>query len=548
VKPLIQCLFVGLFALGLATAQESKGTPEAIAKVEAAKVAQKTNDFAAARDAARQAVELDPNFYEAHQLYKSSVQEIGLRAIPADLTGEARDAAMKKRREDHDKELSATYTAWAAKFPASSVVAYELGAMSMYSDYAKCESNMKKAIALDPKYARAYMELSLIEEARGNVKGRLDYLAKAAAADTVDPSWSFYYASALREVDPVANRKKSMEVAQHYPDSERGAQALYWLGYDSAKVEDKLEYLELLHHSFAPAKFSWSRSGMSGLFEIYIRINPPRALALAKEMVEAEKSPQDKKSWETMSTYAQNLIEARTMIGLGKQPAEAVKLLETTPMPRYIDLNPMHVLKAEAMDAAGNTQQAYDALVKLMGDKPTDALQAAMRTYGAKLGKNPAQVTAEVRGLLEKNAKPATEFSLARFGDEKKVSLADYRGKVVLLNFWYPFCGPCRGEFPYLQKILDKYAGKFVILAVNVHPAEADLVLPYMTGMHWGFIPLRSDEEFASKIYQARGFPTNYLIDQEGRIVYKPGGIRGPDAQRTMELQIEAILAQGDGK
>jgi hypothetical protein len=72
--------------------------------------------------------------------------------------------------------------------------------------------------------------------------------------------------------------------------------------------------------------------------------------------------------------------------------------------------------------------------------------------------------------------------------------------------------------------------------------------MPYMTGMHWGFIPLRSDEEFAGKVYKARGFPTNFLIDQEGRIVYKPGSIRGPDAQRTMELQIEAILAQDAAK
>ena len=546
-KRFIHCLSAALFALGGTAAQESTGTPEAKVKLEAAKAAQKTNDLAAARDAAREAIEIDPNFYDAHQIYKSSVQQLSGRAIPADLAGEARDEAMKKSREAVEKELSATYTAWTEKFPTSPVVAYELGAMSMYNDYAKCERYMKKAIGLDPKYARAYMELSLIEEARGNVEKRLDYLAKAAAADTTDPSWSFYYASALREVDPVLNRKKSLEVAQHYPDSERGAQALYWLGYDAAKVEDKLEYFELLHHSFVPGKFSWSRSGMSGLFEIYTGLNPSKALVLAKEMVEAEKTPQDKKSWETMSVYVQNLIQARTLID-GKQPAEAVKLLDATPSPRYIDLNPMHVLKAEAMDAAGNPQQAYDALVKLMGDKPTDTLQSAMRTYGAKLGKNTAQVADDVRALLEQGAKPATDFSLARYGDEKKVSIADYRGKVVLLNFWYPFCGPCRGEFPYLQRILDKYAGKFVILAVNVHPAESDLVLPYMTGMHWGFIPLRSDEDFASKIYKARGFPTNFLIDQEGRIVYKPGSVRGPDAQRTMELQIEAILAKGDRK
>jgi thiol-disulfide isomerase/thioredoxin len=162
--------------------------------------------------------------------------------------------------------------------------------------------------------------------------------------------------------------------------------------------------------------------------------------------------------------------------------------------------------------------------------------------YGAKLGKTAGQVRADVRKALEAKAKPVKEFSLARYGDEKKISLSDYRGRVVLLNFWYPYCGPCRGEFPHLQKVSEKYGPeRFVILAVNVHPEEDDYVLPYMKGKKFDFVPLRSNVEFAEREFGARGYPTNLLIDTEGRIVFKPGVIRG-DEVRKLELQIEALL------
>jgi thiol-disulfide isomerase/thioredoxin len=152
-------------------------------------------------------------------------------------------------------------------------------------------------------------------------------------------------------------------------------------------------------------------------------------------------------------------------------------------------------------------------------------------------------VNEDLWSLLDSKAKPAAELDTTRFGDEKKITLADYRGKVVLLNFWYPFCGPCRGEFPFLQSILTKYQSRgLVIISPNVMPAQDALVLPYMTRMHFGFIPMHSTEEWAGKAYGARGYPSNYLIDQQGRIVYRPGVIRGADAQRTMELQIEVVL------
>ena len=83
-----------------------------------------------------------------------------------------------------------------------------------------------------------------------------------------------------------------------------------------------------------------------------------------------------------------------------------------------------------------------------------------------------------------------------------------------------------------------------MILAINVHPNEDQFVMPYMKGNAYDFIPLRADETWASRDYKARGYPANYLVDQDGRIVYKPGVVRGADGQRKLEMQIETILSR----
>jgi hypothetical protein len=66
--------------------------------------------------------------------------------------------------------------------------------------------------------------------------------------------------------------------------------------------------------------------------------------------------------------------------------------------------------------------------------------------------------------------------------------------------------------------------------------------MPYLTKNRFTFRPLETTTEWAEKTYGARGFPTNLLVDGEGRIIFRPGIIRSPREQRTFELQIESLL------
>ena len=67
-------------------------------------------------------------------------------------------------------------------------------------------------------------------------------------------------------------------------------------------------------------------------------------------------------------------------------------------------------------------------------------------------------------------------------------------------------------------------------------------MMPYLTKNRFTFHALETTTEWAEQTYNARGYPTNLLVDGEGRIVFRPGIIRSPREQRTFELQVEALL------
>lgn len=117
-------------------------------------------------------------------------------------------------------------------------------------------------------------------------------------------------------------------------------------------------------------------------------------------------------------------------------------------------------------------------------------------------------------------AQLASDFKV-KATDGKELSLRNLRGKVVLLDFWASWCGPCRVEMPAVKKVWQKYGGeKFVIVGINMdHTKEAfesyvkseGLTWPqYFDGMGWN--------NKITKLYGVRGIPYTVLIDKDGAI------------------------------
>ncbi len=441
----VAVLMLQLFwSAGNAPADESNGTPAAKTHFDKGESARKSGDLSKAAEEFRQAIEIDPDYVEAHSSYiftrKLAASRSGDMREPAPEDPKARaewqkeqDKRQAERSEKIEKEITALYEGWTTQNPNKAAFVWALGSMYDYKDPARAEKYYRKAIELDPRFARAYMALSLKAEFRGDENASREYLKKAAETNPGDPQYLFYYAQKLRE-DRALYRRTTEELVKKFPSHERGAQGLYWLAETSDDPAEKVAVLERLRASFPPEKFSWSESGMSNLYEAYSKTDPDKALGFANEMTRL--FPRDK-NWQTIATCQRNLVWARTLIG-EEHASVACALLDVTTAPRYPESNQLPLLKAEALDRSGDTAEAYDSLVKLVAKGPDAELNAALLKYAAKLKKDSSQAESDIWELRDQAAKPGKEIGLPLYSEDRRITLADMKGKVFLLNFWYP--------------------------------------------------------------------------------------------------------------
>ena len=104
--------------------------------------------------------------------------------------------------------------------------------------------------------------------------------------------------------------------------------------------------------------------------------------------------------------------------------------------------------------------------------------------------------------------------------DGRQHRLADYRGKVVLINFWATWCGPCREEMPSIQELKNKLAGRpFVVLAVNLDEPESR-IRKFLTQMKLDFPILLDPGRNVAKGWNARILPATFIVGPDGRVRY----------------------------
>jgi thiol-disulfide isomerase/thioredoxin len=145
--------------------------------------------------------------------------------------------------------------------------------------------------------------------------------------------------------------------------------------------------------------------------------------------------------------------------------------------------------------------------------------------------------------------KPAIPFALKDLSG-RVVRLTDLKGKVVVLDFWATWCGPCKASFPTLQKVYSKYRknGGVRILALDTWEhvggrQREDLVKKFMADNKYTF-PVLYDEGVVDK-YGVDGIPTKFIIDRKGNLAFKSVGFNGADAMLgELTTQIDLLLAE----
>ena len=114
-----------------------------------------------------------------------------------------------------------------------------------------------------------------------------------------------------------------------------------------------------------------------------------------------------------------------------------------------------------------------------------------------------------------KDSAPTPDFTL-NTPDGKKISLKDFRGKIVLLNFWASWCVPCREEMPAMEKLYQEYKDKnFVVLAVAVKDRKQDAV-DFVKELKITYPIALDPEAEVGSLYGAWGLPATYLIGPKG--------------------------------
>jgi peroxiredoxin/YHS domain-containing protein len=134
--------------------------------------------------------------------------------------------------------------------------------------------------------------------------------------------------------------------------------------------------------------------------------------------------------------------------------------------------------------------------------------------------------------------RPAPSFSLRSLSGEK-VNLTDVKGKVVLIDYWATWCGPCVATMPEMQRLHEKYSAKgLTILGVSVDEEGEKKVKPFIARRKFTY-PILLDDQSTWKAYNAKVIPALFLVDKEGRIVRQWVG--KPDKKEVEQAVLDLL-------
>lgn len=122
------------------------------------------------------------------------------------------------------------------------------------------------------------------------------------------------------------------------------------------------------------------------------------------------------------------------------------------------------------------------------------------------------------------------------------VSLADHKGKAVLVNFWFAGCGPCAAELPVLDAFVAEHGGAVAVLPVNMMDDDATIRATFRRLGIAGLPVLRDSVRITTRRYGVTGAPANFLIDADGRIVER---ITGALDRAVLETKLLPLAAKG---
>jgi thiol-disulfide isomerase/thioredoxin len=143
---------------------------------------------------------------------------------------------------------------------------------------------------------------------------------------------------------------------------------------------------------------------------------------------------------------------------------------------------------------------------------------------------------------LLKDPAPVGDFAVKDL-EGRTISSADFRGKVVLVNFWATWCPPCRAEIPDLIRLQEKYRDKLIVVGISEDEIPPDEVKAFVAEQKMNY-PVAMTTPALAKIFRGvSALPTTFVVDREGKLVQRHVGMLNPQ-QTELETQVLAGLNQ----
>jgi thiol-disulfide isomerase/thioredoxin len=512
------------------------GTTAAKAEFDAGKKLEAKNEWEQAALAYKRAWTIDPDYADAHDAYSwaRSRQALGDISLLGKMSADERKA-LHERTSAMEASVNKEYDDLMREHPSAPI--YKWAQAQHYN-----ESNIdlqgklcQETVATDPTFTPGYRCLAIVAGVRGDFDVAATNWRRVMAIDGESPETWLRLARSLRE-SPAKYKAVTNELIAHLPNTDTAAQALEaWA--ESLPVTQRIAAFERLIAEYPPQQFKSSTQGAMWLFALYDDAAPEKAAALAHKMAAALP---DNKEWQVKVVYSDTLADAEKKTET--DGAGALALLKPVKVPTYVSKQRLLLATAHAQDRAGQLDAAYGDLLKAHAPLPGRKLESALYAYGRRLGKDAATVDKEVSALRVAAAKPATPFSLESFVDGKQVSLSDFKGRVVLVDFWFPNCGPCRGSFPLLERLYAKHKGEgLVYLGINGLEDQDPQVMPLWKSLGLSFTPLKSNEKWADEVYGVTGYPTTFYIGADQQMYFKTH-VYDENTFAIADMQLTALL------
>lgn len=443
----------------------------------------------------RKAVEKNPSNLAAHQAY---IKFMGLQ---------------NPLLEKYYKDLM-------IKFPKSAFIPFAIGKAFSMRELPNSRFYLLKAVELDPKLGEAWFELSFESSLRGDEQAARTYLQKAMNTNPSNADFALSYANSYLGVDDTKYKNLSLDVVKKFPKDEAAAKAMFLLGMESTDTAEKIKYFQILRENYDPRKYDISTYGMYLYYDLLLPAKPLQALELAEFML--KNGVENKEEWQsfvTQSKLVRNAFIAMEQKNAKKAMEELSMVKVTSGSQLEID---MAILKAKAGGMAGHVETSYQTLIELFAKRPSVKLHNQINAFASKLQKDGKSMKDDIWAYIDKIAKPATSFKLRQYTDTARRSIEDYRGRVLLLTYWFPGCGPCRAEFPHFEKVVRKFNSKDLgYVGINIVSAQNEYVLPFLKKTGYSFTALEDEMgRVKGNLDNRRAAPMNFLIDQQGRLIF----------------------------